>query len=174
MKRILFSLTIIATVVTLVGCSPSREELQGQITQYEQTIINTDVYAGQKSTDTLIDLYTTYANNYRDDTITPVYLFRAADLASNTGKSDLAIELFNRIISSYPEYRDIAGCYFMIGYTYENNEQYDLAKEAYQTFVDNFPDHLLAPSTEKMIPYVGMPSEQVLSILLDSIANDTM
>lgn len=171
MKTFHINLIVILSLCTLIGCTPSREELQDQITQYEQSIINTDVYSGQKSTDTLIGLYTEYANNYRTDSITPTYLFRAADLASNTGDADLAIELLNRIISTYPEYHDLAGCYFMIGYTYETNEQYDLAKEAYQIFVDKFPNHILAADTKKMIPYVGMPPEQILNILMDEITN---
>lgn len=171
MKNIQTYLIVILTICAFIGCTPSREEMQSRINQYEQNIINTDVYSGQKSTDTLIELYTEYANNYREDSITPTYLFRAADLASNTGNTDLAIELLNRIISSYPEYHDIAGCYFMIGYAYETNEQYDLAKEAYQTFVDKFPNHILANDTKKMIPYVGMPPEQILNILMDDISN---
>ena len=59
----------------------------------------------------------------------------------------------------------------MIGYTYETNEQYDLAKEAYQIFVDKFPNNILAADTKKMIPYVGMPPEQILNILMDEITN---
>lgn len=171
MKALHNSLTVIFTLCVFISCTPSREEMQSKINQYEQKIINTDVYSGQKSTDTLIELYTKYANNYREDSITPTYLFRAADLASNTGNTDMAIELLNRIISSYPEYHDIAGCYFMIGYAYENNEQYDMAKEAYQTFVDKFPNHILANDTKKMIPYVGMPPEQILNILMDELTN---
>ena len=64
-------------------------------------------------------------------------------------------------------------CYFLKGKAYEDNSQYEEAKQAYQTFVDKYPDHYMAEQTRLMIPCVGMSPEEMLSNILAN-ANDTL
>ena len=74
--------------------------------------------------------------------------------------------MLDSVITLYPGYDDIAGCHFLKGQAYENNEQYDKAREAYTLFVTNYPDHYLAPDTRKMLPYIGMTPEEMLDAIL--------
>ena len=66
----------------------------------------------------------------------------------------------------YPGFEDIAMCQFLKGQAYEANQQYDLAREAYTEFVNNYPDHILAADTRKMIPLIGMTPEEQLEAIL--------
>ena len=101
---------------------------------------------------------------------------RAADVMTNIGRCDEAIEYLDRIIDNYPDYSDLAGCYFLKGYAYEQAEQYDLAREAYTYFVKTYPNHVLANDTRTMLPYLGLAPEEMLDMLLsgDSIVAETL
>ena len=56
----------------------------------------------------------------------------------------------------------------MKGSAYEQNQQYDLAREAYTEFVEKYPDHVLAPDTRKMLPYIGLTPEEQLEAIMNS------
>ena len=59
------------------------------------------------------------------------------------------------------------------GNTCELNSQYEAAREAYQIFVDKFPDHYMADQIRITIPRVGMSDEEMLADIL-AHANDTI
>ncbi len=155
-------------VASLTACRPSHDKMIQKIENAEQELSMIDIAADDSSAEELIGLYDHFASNYANDTLTPVYLFRAAEISANIGQTDRAIEYLDRIITTYPEYSDIAGCYFMKGYAYDLNQQYDLARDAYAEFVELFPEHYLASDTRKLLPYIGMPAEDMLNALLDS------
>jgi tetratricopeptide (TPR) repeat protein len=96
---------------------------------------------------------------------------RAAEISINLGQTDQAIDLLDSIVTLYPAYEDVAGCYFMKGYAYEVAEQIDMAREAYTYFVENYPDHYLAPDTKKMINFLGMTPEDMFDAIMN-MAND--
>lgn len=155
-------------VATLASCRPGHDKLVAKIEAGEQQLSMVDIASDDSSAEDLIGLYDKFVRNYADDSLAPVYLFRAAEIAANIGQTYRAVAYLDKIIGSYPDYDDLAGCYFMKGYAYDLNQQYDLAREAYAEFVDLFPDHYLASDTRKLLPYIGMPAEDMLNALLDS------
>ena len=83
------------------------------------------------------------------------------------------IEAFHRGVG-YPGYEDIAGCYFLKGYAYENAEKYDEAREAYSYFVENYPDHYLAADTKVMINYIGMNPEEMFDAIMANATDQNL
>ena len=100
-------------------------------------------------------------------------LFKAAEVQSNVLHTDEAVALYDRIINDYPDFEDLPICYFLKGIAYESDSQFEKARQAYQTFVDKYPDHYMADQTRKMIPLVGKSTEEMLDDIL-AAANDTI
>lgn len=167
MKRTCF---ILASLALMVSCShtPNREQAIDSITAREQQLTRFSVGTNTEKANEIIDLYRQFATDFPEDSLAPVYLMRSADICLNLGENEQALDILDSLMAQYPGFEDIAGCLFLKGQAYENNEQYDLAREAYTRFVTEYPDHVLASDTRKMLPYIGFSPEEMLEAILAS------
>jgi outer membrane protein assembly factor BamD (BamD/ComL family) len=139
-----------------------REEMLDSIEQMQERVPQTAITANATTAAQMVEMYNRFATSFPDDSLAPVFMLRAAEIDINIGNFEQAISLLDSVINLYPGFEDIAGCQFMKGWAYEQNQQYDLAREAYTEFVTNYPDHFLASDTRKMLPYIGMTPEETL------------
>jgi outer membrane protein assembly factor BamD (BamD/ComL family) len=169
MKKIL---VMIAGAMLIAACSsPNREKEVEDIAKHELALSTIDIGNDDSEAVAMLEMYRKFAADFPEDSLTPGYLMRAAEMSINMGMIPQAISLIDTVVSLYPGYEDIAGCYFMKGYAYENGEQYDSAKAAYTYFVENYPDHYLANDTRKMLDYIGMTPEEMFEAVMNN-AND--
>lgn len=163
MKRIFLCLF---GALLLAACGPNREKELKTIEEHEQQLSALDVNTQDEELNQLVSLYTRYAQHFPDDSLAPVYMLRAADLCISLAQPQRSVSLIDSIITLYPGFEDLGGCYFLKGYAYETAEQYDSAREAYTRFVEDFPEHPLASDTRRSIDYLGMTPEQMLEAIL--------
>ena len=172
MKKIL---TLIAGIALLAACNtPDREKEINNIAEHEQMLSAIDVSSDDNAAIELLGLYRKFAADFPEDSLAPTYMTKAADLCINLGKSEDAVALLDSVISLYPGYEDIAGCYFLKGYAYENAEQYEEAKEAYTYFVENYPEHYLAADTKVMLNYIGMNPEEMFDAIMANATDQNL
>lgn len=172
MKGFTFKFSLFTMVVMLLAaCGPNREQEIQNIEQHEIELSSIDISSDDSAAVEMVNLYRQFAANFPDDSLAPAYMQRAAEISINLGQTDQAIDLLDSIVTLYPAYEDVAGCYFMKGYAYEVAEQIDMAREAYTYFVENYPDHYLAPDTKKMINFLGMTPEDMFDAIMN-MAND--
>jgi outer membrane protein assembly factor BamD (BamD/ComL family) len=148
----------------LLSCSDPRNEDVEKITQLENAL-----FAEESSLDNLdkakelIDQYTLFADQYPEDTLSPEYLFRAADIAMNINRGEMAINNYNRILKSYPDFKKAPECLFLKAYVYENNlGQLNKARVYYQEFIDKYPDNDFADDAEISIQNLGKSPEELI------------
>lgn len=141
---------------------PSRDELSDSISRMETTIASYEVTANTEKANEMIGLYRLFVENYPDDSLAPIYMLRMADIDINMGGFEEGLAMLDSIITLYPGFEDVGYCQFLKGWAYEQNQQYDLAREAYVEFLANNPDHVLAADTRKNLPYLGMTPEEQL------------
>jgi TolA-binding protein len=74
-----------------------------------------------------------------------------------------AAELFASVSEQYPNSKQATQSLFMAGFIYANEiDDYDKAKEVYNTFLNKYPDHELAASAEEELNYMGLSAEEIL------------
>ena len=171
MKKILI---LMACVMLMVACSPNREKELKNIAEHEQMLSAIDITSDDNAAMEMLALYRKFAADFPEDSLAPAFMNRAADLCINLGKNEDAVNLLDSIITLYPGYEDIAGCYFLKGYAYESAEKYDEAKEAYNYFVENYPDHYLAADTKLMINYIGMSPEEMFDAIMANATDQNL
>ena len=172
MKKIL---TLVAGIMLLAACStPDREKELSNIAEHEQMLSAIDVSSDDDAAIELLGLYRKFAADFPEDSLAPAYMTKAADLCINLGKSDEAVALLDSVINLYPGYDDIAGCYFLKGYAYENAEHYEEAREAYTYFVENYPEHYLAADTKVMLNYIGMNPEEMFDAIMANATDQNL
>jgi TolA-binding protein len=143
-----FSALII--IIFLASCQSEKEKLAKEIMEGESKLFNDSVKAlNVKESEKVLKGYLQYADNYKDDTASANYLFKAGDLSQGMHHPEEAIAIYERLRVSYPDYRKSAAALFMQGFIYETAlADKEKAKEKYAEFLAKYPEHKLAPSAK--------------------------
>jgi len=161
MKKTLSLFVIIASLY-LIACSPSRDKMLGNIEQMEKEL-KTAPKLDSTAINTLLAKYEGFSTKFPKDSLAPKYLMRAASLCVSFHRGEKAIELYDKVIKDYPENKQIAVCYFMKAFTYENVlNNIGEASGGYNRFLIMFPEHPLAKDAHAAIKYLGKTPEEVV------------
>ncbi|HZK08987.1 MAG TPA: tetratricopeptide repeat protein [Bacteroidales bacterium] len=165
MKKNIFPIAVLLLLVVMIACQNSRREAIDQITKTEESVFDESGIIDQARINELIDVYISYAESYPQDSLAPGYLFRAADVAMTTNRSNQAIILYQRIREEYPDYRKVPEAFFLEGYVYENYlGRLDKAKAIYEEFLEKYPDNDFAKDAEISLKYLGKSPEELIEI----------
>ena len=149
----------------LVACTRPQVSLQEKISVAENALDldSTPIPSKNKATE-LIKMYLDYADNYKDDTLSPSYLFKAGEMSIAVGKFDQSIELFGRV-QRYPNSNKAGSALFMQGFVAENHKQdIDQAKVFYQKFLEKYPDHVLANDCRMLLQQLSLSPEALIEM----------
>ena len=161
-------LCLSATILAVAcGTKNSREADLENITKYEDSIDIQNSILSVESGNRLIDLYTHFAASHPDDSLAPMYWHRAAQVAANIHRPDLALQYLDSVTLKYSDYKDIAVCEFYKGFVLENVAgDLEHARLAYQDFIDKYPDDPLANDARVSIENLGLSPEELLEKIL--------
>jgi tetratricopeptide (TPR) repeat protein len=112
----------------------------------------------------LAEAYIAFADQNPDAPESPERLYKAAELYQvNLLDVNKAIEVYDRIITNYPEHRRAANALFTKGYVYHNT-MHDLerAKAAYLQFIGRYPDHELVSHAQFELDNLGLSAKEAL------------
>ena len=159
MRRVSFLFSTTLLIVILVSC-------QGKMEKLETAVYSEDFIYDEKGLDQaneLMGLYIDEANAQPENENAPGYLFKAAELAMNLGKNQQAMDLYNKVIYSYPDFEKAPECLFLLAFIYENTLQnYGKAKELYEMFLEKYPEHDFADDAQFSLQYLGKSPEELM------------
>lgn len=161
-------LVAMAMLMMCVNCTSQRDKALEKILTYEGTIDFATTKVDIPTGETLVKMYVGFANDYPTDSLAPMYLMKAADVAMNIKRGDVAIKYLDRVVKDYPEYDKLADCYFMRGYVYETVlTDTDKAKQAYELFLVQYPNHPLAADTRIIIQNLSLSDEEIIKMIIE-------
>jgi tetratricopeptide (TPR) repeat protein len=151
---------ILASVLlTISSCKSKMEKL-------EEVVFSNDFgydTKGVAQATELMDLYIQKAETEPKEAKAPEYMFKAAELAMNLEKIQKALDLYNKIIYTYPDYEKAHECLFLLAFIYENNVQnFGKAKELYQQFLRQYPNHEFADDAAFSLENLGKSPEELM------------
>lgn len=171
-------LPIIAIVVgsLAAGCGNKQQSQSGN-TLSQDSIKKTSINAIQaaeaniKSLTTLdtynanlaITAYTKFTSQFPDDTLAPLFLFKAANMAMSSGQYQRALGFYDNICAKYTNFKKIPDCIFVEGFIYDNNLK-DTAKAhaKYQEVITKYPNNELAAQAKAAISVLGKSDEELM------------
>ncbi len=163
--NILRKLAFFAIISVLVfACSSPEDEAKSKIKELEGNLFSSeDMVVNRKQASELVNAYIEYADKFPDDTLSPEYIFKGADICMNILNPSKAVLFFDRIIREYPDYRKVPESMFLKAYVYDNNMQsYDLARKLYTEFIEKYPDNEFADDARVSIQNLGKTPEQII------------
>lgn len=162
---------LIISTILLSSCGNSGSKTQGdnpvtieEINKLEKELFGESATvpdmekAGQLAT-----YYVEYAELHPNDSVSPMFLFKAADINMNRNNPKLTIALFNKILSNYPKYENVPTVMFLKGFVYEDQlNDYVNAKKCYLEFLDSFPDSDFADDAMISLKNLGKSPEELI------------
>lgn len=156
-----------ATLLLLACTGNKRQTALENISKFEDSIDIANSIISVDNGMRLIDLYTTFSTQFPDDSLAPQYWHRAAQVAANIHRPDLALQYLDSVTVKYPDYKDVAVCAFYKGFVLENVAgDLENARFAYQEFIDKYPNDPLADDARISIENLGLTPEQLLEKIL--------
>jgi outer membrane protein assembly factor BamD (BamD/ComL family) len=161
-KYILFAIIFVSAILT--GCKPSREKSVSKIQDLEKSLYSQQTYTFNKAkSDSLFILFDDFLARFPGDSLSPVYLFKAVNLAIAVSDGNKALSLLDQFIQKYPDHPKAPVCWFFKGYVYENIlKNMDLAKENYLVFIEKFPDNDFVNDARMALKNLGKTPEQMI------------
>jgi len=174
---------IILTVLTatfIFSCSSPKKdkkaELIDSITKLEQQCFDesTNTYNHKIALKTLNE-YQKFIKDYPTDSLTANYMYVGGQLCKSINLYGEAIHQFEDLIKKFPKYKKGANAKFMIGMIYENDIQDTLkAKEAYQEFINEYPNSDLIDDAQFLIQNLSLTDEQLIEMLESKNKKDSI
>lgn len=160
----------------LVACTSPKQKLNNQISSLENSLFSeSSSMIDENKTLELVNAYVEYADKFPEDTNSVNYLFKAADISMNLLDPNRSIQLFDRIMTEYPDYRKIPHCLFLKGYVYENSlRDLDAAKALYLAFLDRYPQHEFADDVQISLEHLGKTPEQLILEFQQKLQPDSL
>jgi outer membrane protein assembly factor BamD (BamD/ComL family) len=154
MKPILF----LFICASLFACKSEKQKQIEIIQSNEKLLVNdTSKMLNQQVALGQIDNYKKFAEKFPDDTLSPQYLFKAADIAHGMRKNKEAMEIYREFLAKYPSHQKAAASLFLVAFVYDNDfHQKDSAKIMYREFLEKYPQHQLAPSAKAALDQLEM------------------
>lgn len=160
----------VAIMLACASCgNNSRQESLDRIAKVEDSIDIQNTLVDSEMGMRLIENYVNFSSQFPQDSLAPVFWHRAAQVAANIHRPDLAVLYLDTVINNYADYKQLAECCFYKGFVLENvAHDIENARIAYQTFVDRYPDDPLAKDTRVLIENLGLSPEELLAKVLQN------
>ncbi len=144
--------------------STLKKEKQAQVEALEKQLYQTSKgIIDKKKAANMIHLYQNYANTFPQDSLSPQYLFRAADISLNVFHSDATIALFDKIMKDYPNFEGSPQLLFLKAFTYDYYmHKTDSASIYYHAFLNKYPKHPFAQDAKMSLEQLGKSPEEVI------------
>lgn len=138
-KSTTFLLSVV--MIMVISCGPSRDKVISQIQTLEKSLFSPDAVSFNKEkADSLLALYEVFIKENPKDSLSPGYLFKAANIVMNSGNGARALSLFDQYVKDYPDKPKASLCLFFKAFVYENIMQdMDKARETYLLFIEKYP-----------------------------------
>lgn len=112
--------------------------------------------------------FTNFAYYCHTDTLSPVFLIKAAQVAKAINNIPQAKLVLDRCIADYPSFKNRAAAIFLLAQLYDEpgylNDEHE-AKRLYQQIIDEYPKSDWASSAQGAIHFIGKSDNQIMQEL---------
>ena len=113
--------------------------------------------------DSLLKMFDDFITRFPTDSLSPVYLFKAANLTITEGDGNKSLTLLDQFVRNFPDHPKVAVCLFLKGFVYENIlKNMDLAKKSYLLYIEKYPNGDYVKDALMSVKNLGKTPEQMV------------
>lgn len=148
-------------VETIITPSP-QDELKFQINSLEAEM-HSSMQLDNTKAGAAIKAYTDYAKSYPADSLSPDYLFKAAEILTAIQQYPQALAYYQNITDKYPNYKLVEESLFLQGALLDNFLNDDVkAKVIYEQLLAKYPKSKYAEDAKAAINNLGKSDEELI------------
>jgi len=162
-------LGLIVCIVICISCTTTADDKDLSCSERQVVVnsmesgLNLDLEFDTLKVTNLIRTYAEFSNACPNDSLTPEYLTRRADLLRGIGKIHEAIKQLLSVHDGFPNYDRNVMCALLVGYLYENElGDYEMAEKMYRNVIELYPDSREAEISRQSIKHLGISPEDVV------------
>ncbi len=150
------------------GCNeqkaPDHDELIDSISAIEQTVSEQSLLFSADTAEMMVNMYTRFVDNFPEDSLTPIYMMRIADIEVNRGNFDKGIVLYDSVINTFLGFEGLPECMLRKAEALDQDgEHREQAIAAYQDFISQYPDDPRSQEIVGRLQYANMTQEELLA-----------
>ncbi|HLV52934.1 MAG TPA: tetratricopeptide repeat protein [Cryomorphaceae bacterium] len=174
-----FTTAFMAAAVMLASCGEDRQEevaeqhaekntrtrvqWLAEIDSLENIVYTGDFDVDHPAVGELLRSYLGYTKIFvSDKEHTPEYLYKAAALTRAVDLPVKALKLYDQILTDYPDWEKSPETAFMIAFMYDDMNEKDRAREAYQRVIDKYRGDHWAVQAEERLKSLDLTDEELI------------
>lgn len=177
MKKLL----IIGFAIFLVACSGGRQQCLDEIREKEKIVMKSyEDTPDKKTSESLRQDYLKFADDYPEDSLSPNFLHKAAEIALAIDMPNEAVAHVDTLCRRYPDYTFLPDAIFFKGFIQESHlKDNAAARKTYEDFLKRFPKHELASQVTFSLENLGKSPDDLVEEFMnrtqqaDSLLSDT-
>lgn len=157
-------LLISGMLLLIASCTPAIEsDLQAIKDAEESLFADANKSVDRTKALELVELYVAFADKYPEDSMAAENLFKGAEFCLTLGEGQRSIDLYDRVMTEYPDFRKVPESLFLKAYVYENYlGNLEEARMLYELFLTKYPDNEFADDARISIDNLGKTPEELI------------
>ncbi|MGZ4043107.1 MAG: tetratricopeptide repeat protein [Bacteroidia bacterium] len=116
-----------------------------------------------------IKIFTDYAFYCTNDSISPVFMIKAAQIAQSINNIPQAKFILDKCIAEHPGFKNLPAALFLLGQLYDDENSYlnseSEAQKLYTRIIKEYPKSDLVPSAKGALMMIGKSDKQLMEEL---------
>ena len=169
MKKTLKLMMLALLAFGMMACG-EKKLTQDDLKKAELTLTDNDGNLNMEAAPAVVEQFCKFVEQNPDDASAPGWLFKALQIEIKAAVSEKAIELCNKLVGDYPTYENNPAALVMTASEVYDSQLHDMdqARATYEKVISDYPDSDWAKTAEKMIEYLGMTPEEILTKIMMS------
>lgn len=162
-NRILFVAAFLISMTFSCKLEKKPATLSDQIAALETELFGEDADYNIETALKLRDAYIRYADSLPQDSLAPIYIFKAADISIYQNDPQRTIWLLDRLMMRYPEHEKSSMSLFLKAFVYDTQLQDTAsARVFYTNFINQYPAHEFAADAAIAVRNLGKTPEDLI------------
>ncbi|MDA3865128.1 MAG: tetratricopeptide repeat protein [Salinivirgaceae bacterium] len=166
MSKKVYIPVIVSIMLMLAACSTKSEQevLKTSITEKEKEIGDklSKRTINREEAKELLDCYEEFVNQFPDDTTSAGYLMKAGQQAMSHNMMGKAIKYFSKVEQNYKQTSHYPMAIFMKAFVYDMVGDTKKARNYYERFISEYPNHKLANDARISIGNLGKSLDEIV------------
>ncbi|MBX7182207.1 MAG: tetratricopeptide repeat protein [Bacteroidia bacterium] len=153
------------SILVLSGCgNTSKEKDLAIINGLEGRLLSDSLHSPKPALiDSLLLEYGGFALSYPEDSLSPLYLFKAGELSLSTNQGQKALGYFDQVVRIYPQHEKASFALFMKGFVCDGPlKDTAKARQFYTDFIQKYPQHPLVADAMFSVRNLGKSDEELI------------
>lgn len=170
------NLTFLLFILCLLSCNnsldnkqeqekitlPNKEEYKKSVLELESKLRKEQTISDSLGTQ-MAKAYATFAFTFPQDSLSPFFLFKAAEVAMAIHQYQQALVYYETICLKYEDFTYITESLYLQGFIYDNYLNNDeKAKTIYLQTIEKYPSHQLSDDAKASIEHLGKSDEELI------------